>query len=82
MDTVTEGNDEEWLYFFTGEEEARRKQCGNVIMSIPLYDIMEMAYKSDKVQGLVINPFGKYVQLTKELLGFILKEFTDNRQED
>ena len=28
------------------------------------------------------NPFGKYVRLTKELLGFILKEFTENWQED
>ena len=37
MDTVTEGKDEEWFYFFTGEEESRRKQCGNVIISIPLY---------------------------------------------
>ena len=51
-------------------------------MSIPLYDMMEIAYKSDKVQGLVINPFGKYVRLTKELLGFILKEFTENWKED
>ena len=76
------GKDEEWFYFFTGEEESRRKQCGNVIMSIPLYDMMEIAYKSDKVQGLVINPFGKYVRLTKELLGFILKEFKENWQED
>ena len=82
MDTVTEGKDEEWFYFFTGEEESRRKQCGNVIMSIPLCDIMEIAYKSEKVQGVVINPFGKYVRLTKELLGFILKEFTENWQED
>lgn len=81
MDTVTEGKDEEWFYCFTGEEESRRKQCGNVIMSLPLYEMMEIAYKSDKVQGLVMNPFGKYVRLTKELLGFILKEFTENWQE-
>ena len=51
-------------------------------MSLPLYEMMEIAYKSDKVQGLVMNPFGKYVRLTKELLGFILKEFTENWQED
>ena len=82
MDTVTEGKDAEWFYFFTGEEESRRQQCGNVIMSIPLYDMMEIAYKSDKVQGLVINPFGKYVRLTKELLGFLIKEFTDNWKEE
>ena len=72
----------EGFYFVTGEEESRRQQCGNVIMSIPLYDMMEIAYKSDKVQGLVINPFGKYVRLTKELLGFLIKEFTDNWKED
>ena len=82
MDTVTEGKDEEWFYFFTGEEELRRQQSSNVIMSIPIYDIMQIAYKSEKVQGLVVNPFGKFVRLNKELLGFIIKEYEEKWKED
>lgn len=82
MDTVTEGKDDEWFYFFTGEEELRRQQSSNVIMSIPIYDIMQIAYKSEKVQGLVVNPFGKFVRLNKELLGFIIKEYEEKWKED
>lgn len=82
MDTVTEGKDEEWFYFFTGEEELRRQQSSNVIMSIPIYDIMQISYESEKVQGLVVNPFGKFVRLNKELLGFILKEYEEKWKED
>ncbi|MGN1318209.1 MAG: ADP-ribosylglycohydrolase family protein [Lachnospirales bacterium] len=82
LDTVTEGNNEEWFYFFTNKEGLSHLQFGNIIMSMQIYDIMEMAYKSDKVKGLVINPFGKYVKLTKEILGFILQEFTKNWKED
>lgn len=75
MDTVTEGNEEEWLYFFTSNEELRRKQCGNVIMSIPICDMLRSALENDKVTGLVINPFGRYVKLDKEMLRLLLDEF-------
>ena len=47
---------------------------------------MVMQNMSHKIAGwtirLVSNPFGKYVRLTKELLGFLLKEFTENWKED
>lgn len=75
MDTVTEDKKVEWLYMFTNEEELRRQQCGNVIMSIPIYDMLRIALESDKVSGLVINPFGKYVKLDKDILKFLSDEF-------
>ncbi|MDD6570932.1 MAG: SseB family protein, partial [Thermoflexaceae bacterium] len=82
MDTVTEGKEEEWFYIFTSEAELRNKQCGNVIMTIPLYDMMDIAYRSEQVHGLVVNPFGEFVRLDKKLLGLILKEYEENWKTD
>ena len=82
MDTVTEGKEEEWFYFFTSEAELRKKQCGNVIMTIPLYDMMDIAYRSELVHGLVVNPFGEFVRLDKKLLGLILKEYEEKWNTD
>lgn len=79
MDTVTFVEDgDEWFYLFTNEEELRKQQCGNIIMSIPIYDMLEIAYKTDKIKGLVINPFGLYIRLDKKLLNVLLDEFRNN----
>lgn len=78
MDTVTEGKDEEWFCLFTNVEELRKQQTGNVIMSIPLSEMLEAALNNELVKGVVINPFGKYVRLDKEILGVILKEYKEN----
>ncbi|MFQ7574630.1 MAG: SseB family protein [Lachnospira sp.] len=81
MDTVTQDKEEEWLYLFTSEAELRKQQCGNVIMSIPIKDMLQTALDSDKVSGLVINPFGKYVKLDKKILEFLLQEYEKEWEE-
>ena len=35
----------------------------------------EIALDSDKVSGLVINPFGMYMKLDKNILKFLLNEY-------
>ncbi len=72
VSTVTDENDEQWFCFFTNEEEFRRKRNGDIIIQLHIREIMEFAYKSDEVQGLVVNPFGKFLKLDKEILEFIL----------
>ena len=79
MDTVTsETEDGEWFFFFTNHEELKRQESGNVVMSVPLKDMLEISYHSNKVNGLVVNPFGRYVKLDKKLLKIILDEFNKN----
>ncbi len=82
MDTVTENREEEWLYLFTCEAELRKQQCGNVIMSIPIADMLRIALDSDKVLGLVINPFGRYVKFDKDILKLLLDEFERDWKEE
>ena len=81
MDTVSEGKDEEWFCLFTSEEELRKQQTGNVIMSLPISEMLETSVRSERVKGVVINPFGKFVRLDKDILKVILKEYNDNWKE-
>ena len=81
MDTVSEGKDEEWFCLFTSEEELRKQQTGNVIMSLPISEMLETSVRSEKVKGVVINPFGKFVKLDKDILKVILQEYNDNWKE-
>ena len=78
MSTVKRvGNDEEWLFLFTNDEEASKEKCGDVIMNRALIEMLEVAYESDKVAGLVINPFGKYISLDKEMIVMILEKYRE-----
>ena len=68
MDTVTEGDGKEWFYIFTNGEEMHKKPVPDVVMEIPFAEILEAAKKSNKVNGVVMNPFGKYFKLDKKLI--------------
>lgn len=44
--------------------------------------MMDIAYRSEQVNGLVVNPFGEFVRLDKKLLGMILREYEENWKTD
>ena len=73
MSTVHDENETEYFTFFTNEEEIRKQDCGNVIMTLPIADILEIGLKSEKTEGVIVNPFGLYFKLNKPLLKMILK---------
>ena len=68
MDTVSEGDGEEWLYIFTNEDEIHKRPVPEVVMEIPFTDIFDIAVRSDQVAGVVINPFGKYFKADKKVI--------------
>ena len=68
MDTVSEGDGEEWLYIFTNEDEIHKRSVPEVVMKIPFTDIFDIAVRSDQVAGVVINPFGKYFKADKKVI--------------
>lgn len=75
MDTVTAGEGEEWLYIFTNEGEIHKQPVPDVIMEISFADIFDIAAKSDKVAGVVINPFGRYFKADKSVIECIYEVF-------
>ncbi len=78
MSTVHDENETEYFTFFTNEEEIRKQDCGNVIMTLPIADILEIGLKSEKTECVIVNPFGLYFKLNKPLLKMILKEYHEN----
>ena len=75
MDTVAAGDGEEWFYIFTYEEEIHKQPVPNVIMEIPFADIFDTAARSDRVAGVVINPFGRYFKADKSVIECIYEVF-------
>ena len=47
----------------------------NVIMEIPFADIFDTAARSDRVAGVVINPFGRYFKADKKVIECIYEVF-------
>lgn len=71
MDTVAAGDEVEWLYIFTNEEELHRNRTPDVIVEVPFEDVFQIAARNEKVAGVVINPFGKYFKVDKKVIDCI-----------
>ena len=71
MDTVAAGDEVEWLYIFTNEEELHRNRTPDVIVEVPFEDIFQIAARNENVAGVVINPFGKYFKVDKKVIDCI-----------
>ena len=72
METVTDADGKEWMGVFTSSKEMHRGSAGNVQINQSIREMLKMAMGWEKVEGIVINPFGKFVQLKKEMIQLIL----------
>lgn len=75
MDTVATGDEVEWLYIFTNEEELHRNRTPDVIVEVPFEDIFQIAARNEKVAGVVVNPFGKYFKVDKKVIDCIFEVY-------
>lgn len=75
MDTVAAGDEVEWLYIFTKEEELHRNRTPDIIVEVPFEDMFQIATRNDKVAGVVINPFGKYFKVDKKVIDCIFEVY-------
>ncbi len=82
METVTDDKGMEWLGVFTSAEEMHKGSAGNVQVNQPILDVVKMVLEWDKVEGIVINPFGTFIQLRKEMLEMIAQAYNENTRED
>ncbi len=73
LDTVVENEDEdEWYYFLTNDSLYRKNAVCKGTISLLVKEMIEMAYKSEMVNGLVINPFSRFIRLDKKMLKVVL----------
>ena len=75
MDTVVDEDGNEWLPLYTDEEEVNKEPTTNVIINASIKVIFENALNSDKVQGIVINPFTEKMILSKKAIEIVLGEW-------
>jgi len=81
MDTVMDEDGNEWYPLYTDEEEVNKQPTTNVIINASIKVILETALNSDKVQGVVINPFSEKMILSKKAVEIILAEWEGDDQE-
>ncbi len=84
-DTMKDGSGNEWFPLFTDKEELDKQPTTNIIINHPIKIILEDGLKSDRVRGVVINPFGQSMTLTKEILKVLFENYNkikgDNKNE-
>lgn len=74
-DTMKDGSGNEWFPLFTDTEELNKQPTTNISINHPIKIILEDGLKSDRVQGVVINPFGQSMTLTKEILKILFENY-------
>ena len=72
METVKDVKGNEWLGVFTSSHEMHKGSSGNVMMEKPILTVLELVLNWEEVNGIVINPFGKYFQLTKDMITILI----------
>ena len=72
METVKDAKGKEWLGVFTSTDEMHKGSSGNVQINQPILSIFKLVLDLKGVNGLVINPFGKYIRLNKNIIAILI----------
>ena len=82
METVKDASGKEWIGVFTSSEEMHKGSAGNIQMNQPILSILKLALEWEKINGIVINPFGKYIQMTKKMIELLISgyEYYENER--
>ena len=81
IDTVTNGNGQEWIPLYTDEEEISKQPTANIHVNMPIYDVLASGFYSDRAEGVVINPFGLGLLVPKDILQIVIKRVDELKSE-
>ncbi len=82
IDTMKDGQDHLWIPLFTDEDELYKGQTANIILNLPILDVLKSCLNTSDVQGIVINPFGRSLTLPKDILKMMLDTLGDMWKEE
>ena len=74
VDLVKDEDNNLFMPFYTSLEEINKKPTTGVRMKWPVKALIEDAYNLEEIKGLVINPFSDRINLSKEVLNYIIKQ--------
>ncbi len=75
FDTMTDGKGGRWFPLFTDEEELNKGLTTNVRVNVAIESVLASGLASERVNGVVINPFGESLTLNKEILKVMMDHY-------
>lgn len=80
METVKDASGKEWLGVFTSSNEMHKGSSGNVQINQSILSILRLALDLEKINGIVINPFGKYMQVSKAMILLLISIYEEHEK--
>lgn len=80
METVKDASGKEWLGVFTSSNEMHKGSSGNVQINQSILSILRLALDLEEINGIVINPFGKYMQVSKAMILLLISIYEEHEK--
>lgn len=81
LETVKDVKGNEWMGVFTSTNEMHKGSSGNVQINQLILSILKSALDLEEVNGIVINPFGKHIQINKNMIALLISIYDECAKE-
>lgn len=81
LETVKDVKGNEWMGVFTSTNEMHKGSSGNVQINQSILSILKSVLDLEEVNGIVINPFGKHIQISKNMIALLISIYDECAKE-
>lgn len=81
LETVKDIKGNEWMGVFTSTNEMHKGSSGNVQINQSILSILKSVLDLEEVNGIVINPFGKHIQISKNMIALLISIYNECAKE-
>lgn len=81
LETVKDVKGNEWMGVFTSINEMHKGSSGNVQINQSILSILKSVLDLEEVNGIVINPFGKHIQINKNMIALLISIYDECAKE-
>ena len=81
LETVKDVKGNEWMGVFTSTNEMHKGSSGNVQINQSILSILKSVLDLEEVNGIVINPFGKHIQINKNMIALLISIYDECAKE-
>ena len=81
LETVKDVKGNEWMGVFTSTNEMHKGSSDNVQINQSILSILKSVLDLEEVNGIVINPFGKHIQISKNMIALLISIYNECAKE-
>lgn len=81
LETVKDVKGNEWMGVFTSINEMHKGSSGNVQINQSILSVLKSVLDLEEVNGIVINPFGKHIQISKNMIALLISIYDECAKE-